>query len=242
MAATSALILTAPPSYGNATISILVGSPGESGADTFQTFVMHEGLVRVQSPFFESAMAHDWKEAREKVVRLPDDEPDTFRAYFLWAYNHRLFCQPLVEPPDKAEVKRMDLLIRCYILGDKLMDDDFQDAIVDVLVQFCEQANTWPITMTRFIFENTPVTSPLRAFIVDVIVHLNFLKYWNTMTSTDCLETHNEDALFHITRTFMRLRDVPVSKQTAPFRGSDRCVYHNHKKHDKPCYKETYGI
>lgn len=78
-------------------------------------------------------------------------------------------------------MKGLDLLVRCYILGDELLDEDFQDAIIDVLIQVPTQWNAWPINETRNIFENTPATSALRTFVVDVVVHLDFSLCWNEL-------------------------------------------------------------
>ncbi|KAF2024703.1 hypothetical protein EK21DRAFT_117548 [Setomelanomma holmii] len=43
-----------------------------------QTFDVHESLITTRSPFFKKAMTGNWKEAQERVVKLPDDEPVIF--------------------------------------------------------------------------------------------------------------------------------------------------------------------
>lgn len=72
------------------------------------------------------------------MIPLPDDAPDTFRIYFYWAYTHRIFCEPLAEIT-RLEGERLILLDSCYIFGNKLMDDDFQDAILQVRFHVCEK-------------------------------------------------------------------------------------------------------
>lgn len=56
----------------------------------FQEFLIHESVIRSESPFFEAVLSRDWKEAKEKLVSLPQAAPDAFRIYVDWMYSRRI--------------------------------------------------------------------------------------------------------------------------------------------------------
>lgn len=60
-----------------------------------EDFTVHEALIRKESPFFEAAMARDWKEASTRLVIMEEDTPDVFRLYINWIYTHRIYIEPL---------------------------------------------------------------------------------------------------------------------------------------------------
>jgi hypothetical protein len=53
-------------------------------------FVIHEALLTSRSRFFKKAMAGDWKEAEEKLVKLPEDDPAIFALYEQLVYTGRI--------------------------------------------------------------------------------------------------------------------------------------------------------
>ena len=54
-------------------IHIVVGDP-----EAVRDFYIHEALLTTRSKFFERAMRKGWKEAEHKLVKLPEDDPETF--------------------------------------------------------------------------------------------------------------------------------------------------------------------
>jgi len=124
-----------------------------------QDFTIHEALIRKESPFFEAALSRDWKEGEEKLVPMPEDRPDTFRLYVHWIYSRRIFLEPFSDPDNQNRSKHLDHLIRAYILGDKLLDLDFQDAIIDILINTSIEWYAYPVNHTLLAFQNTSTTS-----------------------------------------------------------------------------------
>lgn len=49
-------------------------------------FTVYESLITSNSAFFANALGHDWKEAQERVVPLPENEPEVFRLYLTYLY------------------------------------------------------------------------------------------------------------------------------------------------------------
>lgn len=52
-----------------------------------QRFTVHQDVICTQSGFFKAACAHGWKEAEEKIVRLPEVEAAFFEAYLERLYD-----------------------------------------------------------------------------------------------------------------------------------------------------------
>lgn len=63
--------------------------------DNFQEFVVHDDLIRAKAPFSEAAMSRDWKEAKEKLFKLPEETPEIFRIYIHWIYSGLIVCLSL---------------------------------------------------------------------------------------------------------------------------------------------------
>jgi hypothetical protein len=76
-------------------------------------FTMHTLIAIRQSPFFKAALSHDWQEAREKKVSLPDCEPAIFECYSQWVYTAEISfsSEPRNQPLE---------LIKLWVLGDFL--------------------------------------------------------------------------------------------------------------------------
>ena len=97
-----------------------------AGTDNPVDFNVHEEVIRSSSNFFDKAMSAAWKEAKEGVVSLPEDEPEIFKLYLQWLYNDTIPCEE--KGPDHADhVEEYLRLSKAYVLGDKLQDGDFQN-------------------------------------------------------------------------------------------------------------------
>lgn len=58
------------------------------GLDAYKReFHVHETLLTARSKCFACAMRKGWKEAEEKIFRLPDDEHDVFGLYASLVYT-----------------------------------------------------------------------------------------------------------------------------------------------------------
>ncbi|KAF2427729.1 hypothetical protein EJ08DRAFT_699467 [Tothia fuscella] len=96
------------------------------GPEPATRFVVHEELVKSTSSFFQKALTNGWKEAQERCVKLPLQEPQHFHVYVHWLYS-RMVATP--EDNTLADLYRAKM----FILGDILQDDQFKDAVLDAL-------------------------------------------------------------------------------------------------------------
>ncbi|KAK8192061.1 hypothetical protein BKA81DRAFT_285583, partial [Phyllosticta paracitricarpa] len=60
------------------------------GGDNPKVFQVHEVLLRSSSSFFEKALGGDWKESKEKMVPLPDEDVEIFSIYQKWLLLNKL--------------------------------------------------------------------------------------------------------------------------------------------------------
>ncbi|QDS75897.1 hypothetical protein FKW77_002473 [Venturia effusa] len=165
------------------TITVVVGgtaleSPSQIGHNRanaiVKSYVVHETIIRAESPFFEAALSKEWKESQERVVKLPEQYPEAFDIYVRWIYSGKL----LISRIDLTEISDFVILTsnlsRAYILGDVLQDTDFKDAIIDSYFDIKKSAKWIPTSGVKFIFDNTSKKSSLRRMLVDwVVTNLN---------------------------------------------------------------------
>lgn len=216
------------------------------------TYYVHEEALCAASPFFKSALSHDWKEAEQRCVHLKEEEPEVFDLYLQWVYRAALPLPEYVADEQLLEnnsqiPKRDDqlqvLFIRSYVLGDRLQDDDFMDAVTDAIIDLCirnvARRNLWhffPPKGIRFIYENSLDSCKLRRFIVDLhVYHVKTLKRSE-------LKLANEDELpkaflYDIAKRFIE-GDGPDGCN--PLVKSETCKYHKHGNDMWDCYKLRY--
>ena len=119
-------------------------------------------------------LSGNWREANERLIRLPEDEPEIFEIYMCWLYHKRI---PTIrqEPADgSTEYLR---LIKAYIFGDKIQAKGFQNVIIDAMIEkkedkdkegpfWCHEIPDHDCVNTAY--QNTRPDSPLRKLLVDL--------------------------------------------------------------------------
>lgn len=100
-------------------------------------FKLLKELIRNSSKVFEAALRGGWPEYRENKVKLPTHDPVIFNVYANWLHRGLLFV-------DQEEDQLIGdshclsgtghMLVRIYELGQFILDNDFQDAVMDALV------------------------------------------------------------------------------------------------------------
>jgi hypothetical protein len=134
------------------TVEIVVG--------TTSIFRVHEDVLR-QSPYFVNALKPEWRAAREgKPIGLEDEDPDIFAGYVQWLYTHQVDTK-------FNTVKRAEM----YVLGEVLMDNAFQNAVLGTMIRRVEAKHHYPIgEEIDIIYNGTNEGSPARRLLVDYYV------------------------------------------------------------------------
>lgn len=192
-------------------------------------FIIHESLIAARSEFVRTALQKDWKEAKEGVVPLPEDDIDSFDLYQQWIYTGGIFLNRFATATDTQN--EYELLVRAYLLGEKLIDLDFKDTVIDCIIHKLRASRTFDARLTNLIYENTPPESPLRRLWLDIYFYSGSPNWLDEKALGDFI--HPEFAV-DLSKTQMGFMQRFKSVH-APFMGNS-CVYHEHA--GGHCYQE----
>jgi hypothetical protein len=131
------------------TISVLVGPEKVK-------FTAHRDVLSDRSQYFNTACSQRWLEGQQKVVPLPEFEPETFQMYMDLTYNR------LVYP----ETSRALPLVKFYVLVDYLDDVKARNRTMELLL--CRMRCPSPETVA-FLWDHTAQGSLLRQWAVDAV-------------------------------------------------------------------------
>ncbi|KAF2279433.1 uncharacterized protein EI97DRAFT_412463 [Westerdykella ornata] len=197
-------------------------------------FSVHENLICASSDFFRKAMEGDWKESKQLLVCLEDDDPDTFLVYLHWLYRGTLPVR--IDEPGPLMNSEYLQLAKAYILGDKLQDGDFKDVVIDAMIDKCKSTasdgHRWfPVgPVLRCMYKNTPTSSKARRLLVDIYVHHGPGHWTSDGAEQDEIP---KDFLYEVTMAFMDKRDKNEEDPTQ----RPTCAYHEHGPGETRCYK-----
>ena len=193
----------------------------EIGKDTPQHFVVHENLIAPRSEFVRLALNNDWKEARNRTIPLPEDYPEAFELYQEFIYTNRIPSNSFGDSTKDAS--EYNLLVQAYILGERFMDAQFKDAIIDCIIQKLRISSYFDTRLTNLVYDNTPTTSCLRRLWQDIYVWSGNPSWLDEKMVGDFI--HAEFAL-DLSRYQMSL-NRNQGPRTAPFVWFT-CAYHEH--------------
>lgn len=150
------------------TITVLVG------AEEAKVIVHEEAITRC-SDFFRAACSGNFKEAKEKLVRLPAMEVDTFKSYTHWIYTGDVVFDMDCDDSttDSKHHKLFMDLVKLYIAADSLGDMRLRNSVIDRLIATEEAIKKSPgPEMITLAYEATPTGSNLRKLLVDYYLRL----------------------------------------------------------------------
>ena len=195
-------------------ISIVVGS-----VESEATFIVHERLICETSEFVKRAMGGEWKESRQRLIRLPDQSPRVFHIYVQWLYLHVL---PTRDDSEHS-YGEYDQLARAYILGDILLDTSFRDAVIDAMLDKALTLNPGQSTI-ELIYENTVASCAARRLLVDLYTERArgiWLKTWAP-------DSPARDFFYDLAVALLDKRQKTERKEWNP------CDYHDHGLDENP--------
>lgn len=97
-----------------------------------KTYAIYSSTLTNRSLFFRKALSDPWKEAEEKVVRLPEDDVRTFELYLHYIYNNEFACTSTTPDNQRGRTER-NALARLYVLCEKLQDSRSKNCIIKAL-------------------------------------------------------------------------------------------------------------
>jgi hypothetical protein len=93
-----------------------------------------------------------------------------------WLYSNKVALKVVPEDPDDNDNPqyddiRMHSLIMSYVLGEKLIDTAYQNAIITVLIRYAHEVGRYPCDNSiKLAYERTTKDSPLRRLLLDFYV------------------------------------------------------------------------
>lgn len=201
------------------------------GTDPIATFTIHENLLTARSEFVRLALGGGGEEASTRTIPLPDDDPAVFTIYQQHLYTGLIHTRSI----DKTSISTVDTkqqetaeystLVHAYILGSKLLDTAFKDALIDSIIEKLRAQHTFDTHLTCLVYENTPPSSPLRRLWIDIYYFFG---------KADWLADGNdvsEEFSMELAKVQMRLRGdfgAAVAKRRLEKMFGEVCEYHEH--------------
>ncbi|KAF3053471.1 hypothetical protein E8E11_009436 [Didymella keratinophila] len=102
--------------------------------DQHKTYTAHHSeALTSRSVFFREPLSGPWKEADERLVRIPDNDIEVFELYLHLVYHNELACTP--DPPSDTETGEEERLslARLYVLCEKLQDIQGKNTVIKAL-------------------------------------------------------------------------------------------------------------
>ncbi|KZM25010.1 hypothetical protein ST47_g3850 [Ascochyta rabiei] len=156
-------------------VEVLVGQDEKQ-----QKFHVHEQLLTTGSLFFRKAMSGNWSEAKDRIVRLPEDDPLLFHIYVDLLYTNQIAVIPDSSSREATIADRQNAraiqntLAMLYILVEKLQDIDSKDKTIAAMVASMHEKRSdggmySPGHMiVQTVYNGTPPGCLLRKLIVDL--------------------------------------------------------------------------
>ena len=139
-----------------------------------QCFSVHEGIICSRSEFFKRALNGNWTESEGRIVRLAEDNPETFGIYMNLVYTGFVLTDTL----DKSKTRSMicdefNVLGRLYVLCEKLQDraakNSTIEGLLEVSMETCENKYGCPRSDTiALVYRGTCAGSVGRRLMVDL--------------------------------------------------------------------------
>jgi hypothetical protein len=110
-------------------LTVIVGK-----APNQEDFSVHEGIICTRSEFFRRAMNGNWAESEERVVKLPDDDPEIFAAYINLVYTNNVATNETKEPKTTDQLSDEHIVLaKLYVLSEKLCDKAAKNAAINIV-------------------------------------------------------------------------------------------------------------
>ncbi|THZ57372.1 hypothetical protein D6C86_07158 [Aureobasidium pullulans] len=162
-------------------VAICVGR----GEDT-TLFGIHQNILEHCSPFFQALLNEDIPigiktemETRPVSEIRFEGDIEAFEVYTEWVYSGRVFKKKLRDDEGSAKFLSYG---QAYILGEKLLNHDFKNEVLDTLLTEILSGGKIDLTLATLVYEGTAKTSPLRRLLVDIYTwygHKDWLRYGN---------------------------------------------------------------
>lgn len=150
-------------------VTLLVGP-------TREKLVVHGHCLTRSSEFFQAALKKEWKEGQTRTIKLPESKTGEVEQYLDFVYEGLLVSHLIQTGNDLKEADSQMALCRLYTFAERVLDTPLRNAIVEEQLRLLsledDDRSCWCPSWgsAAAIYEGTPASSPMRRFVLDVIV------------------------------------------------------------------------
>jgi hypothetical protein len=150
-----------------------------------------------------------------KPVDLSDEDADLVQDYCQWLYSRKL----IVKYPSRK--KTHYYLAKMYVFGEKLMDETFQNTVLDAIIAHSTHGYP-PAEAIKVIYDGTSKGSPARDLMVDFWAY-SFTAYLNSAGKLHLFQ--DTDFLEELVPVLFARRGMPDKSVPRPWVSEPEC-YH----------------
>lgn len=220
------------------------------GTGEVEQFMVRKELATRHSTIIKKALdpSSGWKEAKENVIRLPEESPEAFQVFVTFLdtgvihLNHFEGAKSdAAQGDDLNEDKEWNSIAEVWLLSDRIDSVTLKDAIVDKVISLVRDSGKVPTSLHRPIFKGSVSKSGMRKLLTDIAVYS-----WFPGTLADqpgdpeCADYFRDVGVGAMNRMARIIQGQILS--LAPYDRQDvECHYHDHDAEGKPCYKTMFG-
>ena len=127
-----------------------------------EDFHIHEVRLAESSPYFELAFEQLHEENLSDILELPEDDPIVFQLYAQYVYNPSSIAELKLSTETRHGLADTYVdLLQAYIYGEKVQNSDFQNAVMNRILQCMRDMHKPPNGGTRSLSSSEHIVKPL---------------------------------------------------------------------------------
>ena len=203
-------------------------------------FEIHKGLLCKHSSYFRASLEGGFKEAKEGVVELPEDDPKIFNIFKTWLYSKKIVIDRDGTDTDCPSFS----LCQLYVFADARGVPELQNAVINQLADargFTELVFVEARHLLKYygfyLYSNLIRSSPLRRWLIDRVC-------WDEGFAFLVHNELDDEEFWQGPREFLLdlwiVRDTiprPIVASNAPFNKNSCETYHIHPDGEERCSK-----
>lgn len=196
--------------------NILVGSEKRS-------FKVPEGRLTMHSPVFERMCSAPFREAKQRLIKLPEDDPSVFADFFDWMHSSK---------PQVDFSKGTEAIYALAIFAEKYQICHLKNQIVDLIENNWEQRLPNPKILDQ-VYSGVPERAVLRQLCSGILEKaINYYNYGQRKVGQDLAQEYAQVFASHpdLGRDFF----LWVTRSSIYTSDHGACVFHDHSNIRNP--------
>jgi len=138
--------------------------------------LIHGTYLTRDSDFFKAALKKEWVEGETRVIKLPEEDPETMAHYLTFVYHNKLPFKGITPKKRDDYGARWAILVDLYVYGERFLCRVIQNAAIKEMIRLTRvrssDGSAWFPTGTSVerVYAGTPEGSPMRQLMVDMHV------------------------------------------------------------------------